>query len=166
MLKVRGTQMSAETGLKARSRADLTAAMKARDTAVTGTLRMVLAAITNAEVAGDTAKQLTDDEILTVLGKEAKKRHESVEIYRNAGRDELANKESAEAEIIEAYLPAQLSDDELSAIVAAEVASMTSSSGEAVGVKQMGLVIKAVKAKAGAQADGSRVAAAVKAALS
>jgi uncharacterized protein YqeY len=157
--------MGAETGLKAQIRADLTAAMKARDAAVTGTLRMVLAAITNAEVAGDTAKELTDDEIVAVLGKEAKKRHESVEIYRNAGRDELADKESAEAVIIEAYLPAQLSDEELSAIVAGEVASMTSSSGEAVGMKQMGLVIKAVKAKAGARADGSRVAAAVKAAL-
>jgi uncharacterized protein YqeY len=157
--------MSAETGLKAQIRANLTAAMKARDAAVTGTLRMVLAAITNAEVAGATAKELTDDEIVAVLGKEVKKRHESVEIYRNAGRDELADKESAEAGIIEAYLPAQLSDEELSAIVAAEVASMTSSSEESIGMKQMGLVIKAVKAKAGVQADGARVAAAVKAAL-
>jgi uncharacterized protein YqeY len=157
--------MSAETGLKAQIRANLTAAMKARDAAVTGTLRMVLAAITNAEVAGATAKELTDDEIVAVLGKEVKKRHESVEIYRNAGRDELADKESAEAGIIEAYLPAQLSDEELSAIVAAEVASMTSPSEESIGMKQMGLVIKAVKAKAGVQADGARVAAAVKAAL-
>lgn len=157
--------MSAETGLKAQIRANLTAAMKARDAAVTGTLRMVLAAITNAEVAGATARELTDDEIVAVLGKEVKKRHESVEIYRNAGRDELADKESAEAGIIEAYLPAQLSDEELSAIVAAEVASMTSSSEESIGMKQMGLVIKAVKAKVGAQADGARVAAAVKAAL-
>lgn len=157
--------MTAETGLKARIRADLTAAMKARDADVTGTLRMVLAAITNAEVAGDTAKELSDDEIVAVLGKEAKKRHESVEIYRNAGRDELADRESAEAGIIEAYLPAQLTDEELAAIVAAEVAGMTSSSGAAPTMKQMGLVIKAVKAKAGAQADGSRVAAAVKAAL-
>lgn len=158
--------MTHETGLKAQIRADLTAAMKARDTVVTGTLRMVLAAITTAEVAGDTAKELTDDEIIAVLGKESKKRHESMEIYRGAGRDELADKESAEAAIIEAYLPAQLTDEELSAIVAAEIASMTSSSGEAVGMKQMGLVIKAVKARAGAQADGSRVAAAVKSALS
>jgi len=157
--------MTHETGLKAQIRADLTAAMKARDTVVTGTLRMVLAAITTAEVAGDTAKELTDDEIIAVLGKESKKRHESMEIYRGAGRDELADKESAEAAIIEAYLPAQLTDEELSAIVAAEIASMTSSSGEAVGMKQMGLVIKAVKTKAGARADGSRVAAAVKAAL-
>ncbi len=156
--------MSADSGLKARIRADLTAAMKARDTTSTGTLRMVLAAITNAEVAGETARELTDDEIIAVLGKEAKKRHESVEIYQNAGRDELADKESAEARIIEAYLPAQLSDAELSQIVSAELARLAES-GEAPTMKQMGIVIKAVKEKAGARADGSRVAAAVKAAL-
>lgn len=155
----------ADSELKARIRADLTAAMKARDTAVTGTLRMVLAAITTAEVAGSTAKELDHDEVVAVLGKEVKKRHESVEIYRGAGRDELADKEAAEAEIIEKYLPAQLTDDDLAAIVASEIAAMTSSSGEAPGPKQMGLVIKAVKEKAGARADGSRVAAAVKAAL-
>lgn len=156
----------ADSELKARIRADLTAAMKARDTVVTGTLRMVLAAITTAEVAGATAKELDHDEVVAVLGKEVKKRHESVEIYRGAGRDELADKEAAEAAIIEQYLPAQLTDDDLAAIVTSEIAAMTSSSGEAPTVKQMGLVIKAVKERAGAQADGSRVAAAVKAALS
>lgn len=155
----------ADSELKARIRADLTAAMKARDTVVTGTLRMVLAAITTAEVAGVTAKELDHDEVVAVLGKEVKKRHESVEIYRGAGRDELADKEAAEAAIIEQYLPAQLTDDDLAAIVTSEIAAMTSSSGEAPTVKQMGLVIKAVKERAGAQADGSRVAAAVKAAL-
>ena len=155
----------ADSGLKARIRADLTAAMKARDAAVTGTLRMVLAAITTAEVAGATAKELSDDEVVAVLGKEVKKRNESVEIYRSASRDELADKEAAEAAIIEQYLPAQLTDDDLAAIVASEIAAMTSSSGEAPTMKQMGLVIKAVKERAGAQADGSRVAAAVKAAL-
>lgn len=156
----------ADSELKARIRADLTAAMKARDTVVTGTLRMVLAAITTAEVAGATAKELDHDEVVAVLGKEVKKRHESVEIYRGAGRDELADKEAAEAAIIEQYLPAQLTDDDLAAIVTSEIAAMTSSSGEAPTMKQMGLVIKAVKERAGAQADGSRVAAAVKAALS
>ncbi len=95
----------------------------------------------------------------------ATERRERTGGEQGAGRDELADKESAEAGIIEAYLPAQLTDEELSAIVDAEIAGMTSSSGEAVGMKQMGLVIKAVKAKAGARADGSRVAAAVKAAL-
>lgn len=157
--------MGEQTGLKAQIRADLTTAMKARDTEVKDTLRMVLAAIINAEVAGSTAKDLTDDEIVAVLGKEVKKRHESAEIYRDAGRDELADKEIAEAEVISTYLPAQLSDGDLAAIVQAELASIAASSGGAPTMKQMGLLIKAVKAKAGAQAEGSRVAAAVKAAL-
>lgn len=152
-------------GLKTRIRADLTTAMKARDTLTTGTLRMALAAITNAEVAGEVAKELTDLEVTAVITKEVKKRHESIEIYRSAGRDELADKESAEAEVLQRYLPQQLSDDELVALVAGVVSSMTQSSGEAPGMKQMGAVIKAVKAKAGAQADGARVATAVKAAL-
>ncbi|MBN9608078.1 MAG: GatB/YqeY domain-containing protein [Actinobacteria bacterium] len=152
-------------GLKTRIRADLTTAMKARDTLTTGTLRMALAAITNAEVAGEVAKELTDLEVTAVITKEVKKRHESIEIYRSAGRDELADKESAEAEVLERYLPQQLSDDELAALVAGVVSSMTEPSGEAPGMKQMGAVIKAVKAKAGAQADGARVATAVKAAL-
>lgn len=153
-------------GLKARIRADLTAAMKARDTLTTGTLRMALAAITNAEVAGDVAKELTDDEVTAVITKEVKKRHESVDIYRSAGRDELADKESAEAKVLESYLPQQLSDDDLRALVAGVVSELAASSGEAPTMKQMGVVIKAVKAKAGAQADGARVAAEVKAALS
>lgn len=155
----------APEGLKARLRADLTAAMKARDTLTTGTLRMALAAITNAEVAGDVAKELNDAEVVAVLTKEVKKRHESVEIYSRAGRNELADKESAEAEILGRYLPAQLSDEELAAIVSGVVAGMTDSAGSAPTMKQMGAVIKAVKEKAGPQADGSRVAAAVKAAL-
>lgn len=158
--------MTHETGLKARIRADLTTAMKAKDAVTKDTLRMVLAAITNAEVAGDTARELTDDEIVAVLAKEIKKRHESIEIYHGAGRDDLADKETAEADVISGYLPVQLTDEDLAGIVAAEIASMTSSSGEAPTMKQMGLVIKGVKAKAGARADGSRVAAAVKAALS
>lgn len=158
--------MSENDGLKARIRANLTAAMKAKDALTKDTLRMVLAAITTAEVAGDTAKQLTDDEIVAVLAKEVKKRHESVDIYRAAGRTELADRESAEAEVIAAYLPQQLSDDELAGIVAGEIETLAASSGEAPTMKQMGVVIKAVKAEAGSQAEGSRIAAAVKAALS
>lgn len=152
-------------GLKPRIRADLTAAMKARDALTTGTLRMALAAITNAEVAGDVAKELTDLEVTAVITKEVKKRHESVEIYRSAGRDELADKESAEADVLARYLPQQLTDDELRAVVAGVITEMTESSGEAPTMKRMGAVIKAVKAKAGAQADGARVAAGVKSAL-
>ncbi|MEO9011399.1 MAG: GatB/YqeY domain-containing protein [Nakamurella sp.] len=157
--------MGEQVGLKARIRADLTAAMKARDTEVKDTLRMALAAIMTAEVAGPTAKDLTDEEIVAVLGKEVKKRHESADIYRGASRDELADKEISEAEVISKYLPAQLSDDDLAAIVQAEFAGMTSPSGDAPSMKQMGLLIKAVKEKTGARAEGSRVAAAVKAAL-
>lgn len=157
--------MGADGGLKAQIRADLTAAMKARDAEVTGTLRMVLAAITTAEVAGSTAKELSDEEIVAVLGKEVKKRHESADIYRGAGRDELADKEIAESNVISKYLPAQLSDEDLADVVQRELASIAQSSAEAPSMKQMGALIKAVKAQTGAQADGSRVAAAVRAAL-
>lgn len=157
--------MSDDAGLKARIRADLTAAMKARDTVTTGTLRMVLAAIMNAEVAGSEARKLTDEDIVSVLTKEVKKRHESAEIYRGASRAELADKEDAESAVIEAYLPEQLSDDALAEIVTGVVAKITQPSGEAPTMKQMGVVIKAVKEKVGSAADGSRVAAAVKAAL-
>ncbi len=153
-------------GLKARLRADLTAAMKARDTTVTGTLRMALAAITNAEVAGKEAVELTDDEVVAVLTKEVKKRHESAEVYAAAGRDELAGKENAEAEILGRYLPAQLTDRELDAVVGEVVAGMTEPGGRAPTMRQMGVVIKTVKDRVGPQAEGSRIASAVKAALS
>lgn len=159
------SDMADAGGLKARIRADLTAAMKARDTLTTGTLRMALAAITNAEVAGDTAKELTDDDVVAVLGKEVKKRHESIDIYRSAGRGELADKERAEAEVLGRYLPQQLSDEELRVVVAGAIAEVTQSSGQAPTMKQMGAVIRAVKEKAGARADGARVAAEVKSAL-
>lgn len=157
--------MSDATGLKARIRADLTAAMKAKDALTKDTLRMVLAAIQTAEVAGATAKELTDDEVVAVLAKEVKKRHESVKIYRGAGRDELADRESAEADVISGYLPQQLTDIELADLVKAEVDALAASTGEAPTMKQMGAVIKTVKAAAGSRAEGSRVAAAVKAAL-
>lgn len=154
-----------EDGLKARLRADLTAAMKARDTVTTATLRMALAAISHAEVAGAEAVQLSDDEVIGVLAKEVKKRHESIDVYSKAGREELAAAERAEAEVLGRYLPQQLSDAELAGLVADVLAGMTSPSGEAPTLKQMGLVIKAVKEAAGSRADGARVAAAVKAAL-
>lgn len=154
-----------DDGLKGRLRADLTAAMKARDTVTTATLRMALAAITNAEVAGAEAVQLSDDEVIAVLAKEVKKRHESIEVYSKAGREELAAAERAEAEVLGRYLPQQLSDAELAGVIADVLESMTEPSGEAPGMKQMGLVIKAAKEAAGSRADGARVAAAVKAAL-
>lgn len=104
------------TTLKAQLRADLTAAMKARDELVKGTLRMTLTAVGNAEVAGTQARELSDDEVLKVIAKEAKKRAESAEAFAAAGREELAAQERAEGEVLARYLPTQLTDDELAAI--------------------------------------------------
>lgn len=149
--------------LKDTIKADLTTAMKARDELSTSTLRMVLAAITNAEVAGDQAVTLDDNQTLAVLQAEAKKRAEAAQIYADAGRTEAAAKERAELGIIERYLPAAMSDDELNAIIADEVAKAKAAGAE--GGKAMGAVVKAVRERAGNGADGSRIAAAVKAAL-
>lgn len=149
--------------LKDTIKADLTIAMKAREELATSTLRMILAAVTNAEVAGDQAITLDDNQILAVLQAEAKKRAEAAQIYADAGRNEAATKERAELTIIERYLPAAMSDDELNAIIADEVAKAKAAGAE--GGKAMGAVVKAVRERAGSGADGSRIAAAVKAAL-
>lgn len=151
--------------LKARLRSDLTAAMKARDPLTLGTLRMALAAIMNEEVAGTAARELSDAEVTTVLAREVKKRKESAEAFEAAGRGELAEKERAESAVISGYLPAQLTDDEVDSLVGEVVAEVTESTGAAPPMKQMGLVIKAVQAKAAGRADGAKIAAAVKAAL-
>jgi len=153
------------TGLKERLRADLTAAMKARDTLTTATLRLALAAITNAEVAGTEAKVLSDAEIITVLNKEVRKRGEAAEAFAGAGRAEQAAKERAEAEVLAGYLPRALSDDEVAGLVREAIDSVTATTGSAPTMRQMGLVIKDVQARAEGRADGSRIAAAVKAAL-
>ena len=152
-------------GLKARLRVDLTAAMKARDPLTTGTLRMALAAVTTAEVAGTTAKELTDQEVTTVLAKEVRKRAEAAEAFAGAGRDELADKERAEAAVLSAYLPTPLTDEQLGALVAEALDAVASDTAGPVTMRQMGQVIKAVQARADGRADGSRIAAAVKAAL-
>ncbi|MBB2893082.1 GatB/YqeY domain-containing protein [Flexivirga oryzae] len=141
-------------------REDMTAAMRARDKVRTGTLRMALAAVTNAEVAGKAAKELTDDEVQQVIAKEAKKRREAAQAYDDAGRTELADTERAELAVLEEYLPKQLSDDELATLVA-DAISETGASGMA----GMGQVMKAVQPKVAGRADGGRVAAAVKQAL-
>jgi len=146
--------------LKDRLRADLTGAMKAHQTQVMGTLRMALAAIGNEEVAGASARQLTNDEEQAVVAREVRKRHESAEIYAGAGRSELADQETAEAAILSAYLPQPLTDQELDAIVTEEVAGLAE-----VSPKAMGQVIKAVNARAKGRADGAVVAAKVKTAL-
>ncbi len=149
-----------ETSLKATVQHDLHDAMRARDKVRSGTLRMALTAITTEEVAGDEARELSDEEILKVLAKEAKKRKEASTAYRGAGRAELADTEDAELAILETYLPAQLDDAELDRIVAEAVASTG-----ATGMPQMGLVMKAAQPVVAGRADGGRVAAAVRKAL-
>jgi hypothetical protein len=149
-----------EQSLKATVQNDLTAAMRQRDQLRVGTLRMALTAITTEEVAGNASRELSDDEVLKVLAKEAKKRKEASAAYAGAGRPELAAQEDAELLILEAYLPAQLSDDELAAIATRAVAQTG-----ATGMAQMGQVMKAAQAEVAGRADGGRVAAAVKAAL-
>lgn len=151
------------TDLKQTIQHDLTAAMKARDTVAVSTLRMALAAITTAEVAGDESVTLDDAAILAVLATEVKRRTESAEIYTGAGREELAAKELAEREVLQRYLPAEMSDDELATIVAAEVAAAAERG--ATGPKAMGAVIAAVRERTAGTAGGGRIAAAVKSAL-
>lgn len=151
------------TSLKDTLKNDLTAAMKSGNELAKSTLRMALSAITNAEVAGDEAVELSDDQIIKVLQSETKKRAESAEVYQQAGRDDAAAKERAEAEILSAYLPAAMSDDELAAVVADEVQKAAASGNS--GMKAMGSVVKAVRERVGSSADGSKIADLVKSAL-
>ena len=155
--------MSTESGLKSRIQADISEALRSGDELLKSTLRMALAAIMNAEVAGAQATVLTDDQIINLLRSEVKKRAESAEIYAAAGRTELATKETQEMAIIETYLPAAMDAAALASIVAQEVANAAANGQE--GPRAMGAVIKAVKERVGAQADGSAIAAAVKSAL-
>jgi uncharacterized protein YqeY len=155
--------MVAVAELKERLRADLTDAMRARDERTVSTLRLALSAITNAEVAGDEQVELSDEQVTTLLASEVKKRNDTATIYDQNGRPDAAAKERGEIEILQRYLPAALSDDELHAIVDEEVARAASDG--VTGGKAMGTVIKAVKGRAGASADGARIAALVKAAL-
>lgn len=143
---------SSQPQLKARLRRDLSAAMKARDDLTTATLRMTLTAITNEEVAGKTARELADDEVLRVLTREAKKRREAAEAYDAAGRDELAARERAEGEVLAGYLPAQLSDADLADLVRAAVAESGASD-----IRQLGAVMKLVQPRVAGRADGKRV---------
>jgi len=149
--------------LKETIKADLTTAMKSGDETGRSTLRMALSAITNAEVAGDQAVELSDDQVVAVLQAEAKKRSEAAEIYSGAGRADAAQKELAELAVLERYLPAAMGEDEIRAVVAEEVAAAAAAGNS--GPKAMGLVVKAVRARVGASADGAVVAGLVKAAL-
>lgn len=138
--------------LKSRLHADLNAAMKARDELTTATLRMALTAITTEEVAGKQARELTDDEVLKVLTREAKKRREAAEAFDTAGRSELADRERAEGAVLDTYLPSQLDDAELRELVRAAIAE----SG-ATAPNQLGAVMRVVVPRVAGRADGKRV---------
>lgn len=145
------------TRLKDQLQADLTAAMKARDELRSATLRMVLTAVRTEEVAGKTARELSDDEVVAVLTREAKKRREAAEAYDGGGRPERAERERAEGVVIDGYLPAQLTDDELRQLVAAAIAE-----AGAEGPRAMGQVMKVLTPRTAGRAEGSRVAAEVR----
>jgi uncharacterized protein YqeY len=143
--------------LKGRLEEDLHTAMKARDELVTSTLRMAITAVRTAEVAGAAARELTDDEVLAVLSREAKKRREAATAFAEAGRAEQAGKERAEEEILARYLPSQLSDQEVADLVAKALAG-----GGFEGPKSMGPAMKAAQAAVAGRAEGGRVAAEVR----
>jgi uncharacterized protein YqeY len=145
------------TTLKARLQSDLTTAIKGRDELTAATLRMALTAIRTEEVAGKQARELSDDEVITVLGREAKKRREAAEAFASGGRPDRAEREIAEGTVLDAYLPAQLSDDELRAVVTAAIADTG-----AEGPRAMGQVMKVVTPQVKGRAEGSRVAAEVR----
>lgn len=146
--------------LKATLQHDLHAAMRAREEVRVATLRMTLTAISNEEVSGTTARELTDEETLKVVAKEAKKRKESATAYRDAQRPELADREEAELAVLEGYLPEQMGDEELTAIVDRAIEQVGATS-----MAQMGQVMKLAQGEAAGRADGGAIAARVKARL-
>jgi uncharacterized protein len=150
----------AMTTLKSKLQEDLSGAIKGRDELRSATLRLTLAAITQQEVAGTEKRELSDDEVLKVIAKEAKKRREAAEAFAKGGRPEQAEREEAEGRVLAEYLPRQLSDEELESIVAEAVAQATGAGAE--GPRAMGQVMKIVKPKVDGLAEGGRVAAAVK----
>jgi uncharacterized protein len=144
-------------GLKESLQNDLTTAIRGRDELTAATLRMALTAITTEEVAGKQARTLSDEEVLTVLGREAKKRRESATAFDDAGRRELADRERAEGEVLARYLPEQLTDDEIASLVLDVITELG-----AAGPQAMGQVMKAVQPRVAGRAEGGRVAAEVK----
>jgi uncharacterized protein YqeY len=149
--------MGLMSALKERLRNDLSAAIKARDEVRTRTLRMALTAVTNEEVAGKQARELSDDEIVKLLIREAKKRREAADAFADAGRTEQAAAERAEGDVIGTYLPEQMSDQELTDLVAAAITETGAAEPRA-----MGQVMKVVRPKVGDRAEGGRIAAEVK----
>ena len=149
--------MDAMAALKDRLRGDLTTAMKARDEVTVRTLRMALTSVSKEEVAGTTARELSDDEVLTVLTREAKRRREAADAFAAAGRDEQAEAERAEGAVLDAYLPARLSDAELGELVATAIEETGASTP-----RDMGQVMKALTPRVAGRAEGGRVAAEVR----
>ena len=147
-------------GLKETLQSDLTEAIRSRDELTSGTIRMVLTAITNEEVSGKTARTLSDAEIITVLSRESKKRREAAEAFADAGRADRAAQEKSEGEVIARYLPEQLSEDEIKKLIADAIVT----SG-ATGPAGMGVVMKLVSPQTAGKADGGMVSSLVKAAL-
>ncbi|MFH8369236.1 GatB/YqeY domain-containing protein [Streptomyces sp. NPDC018031] len=148
------------TTLKSRLQDDLTVAIKARDELRSSTLRLTLTAVQKEEVAGDTARELSDAEVEKIIAREAKKRREAAEAFAQGGRPEQAERERAEGEVLADYLPKQLTDEELDALVAEAVREAAAAGAE--GQRAMGAVMKIVNPKIAGRAEGGRVAAAVK----
>ncbi|WP_066955227.1 GatB/YqeY domain-containing protein [Streptomyces lushanensis] len=151
------------TSLKSKLKEDLIEAIRARDELRSATLRLTLSAITKEEVSGTTARELSDDEVQKVIAKEAKKRREAAEAFTQGGRPEQAERERAEGVLLDAYLPKQLTDEELVAIVAQAVEEAKAAGAE--GPRAMGAVMKIVNPKVAGRAEGGRVAALVKQSL-
>ena len=147
-------------GLKERLQSDLTEAIRSRDELRSGTIRMVLTAITNEEVSGKSARVLTDAEIITVLSREAKKRREAADAFKDAGHADRSQRETDEGKVITEYLPEQLTEDDVKKIIADAIAE-TGATGPA----GMGVVMKAIQPKVAGKADGGTVSSLVKAAL-
>lgn len=157
------TSPTNEPTIKPRLREAMTAAMKARDEVSLAALRQALSEIAVVETAGDEAVVLTDEQVLAVLAVEVRKHHETADAFVTAGRAEQEDHARAHAAVLEAYLPAALSDDDLLRIIGEEIAAAAATGAE--GMKAMGRVVSAVRAKAGPTADGAKIAALVKAAL-
>jgi uncharacterized protein YqeY len=150
--------------LKDQLKKDLTDAIKSHNQVISGTLRMALTAVTNEEVSGKESRELSDTEVLSVLTKEAKKRRESVDAYMQANRKDLADKESAELTVLEKYLPAALSEQELEEIIAKAITEATNQG--AIGMKAMGIVMKIIQPQTVGRVDGTLLANKVKEKLS
>lgn len=152
--------MTSDVSLKGKLQSDLNVAIKSRNTVVAETIRMVLSAITNEEVAGKEKRELSDAEVITVLTREAKKRREAAEAFENGGRADRAAAERAEGEVIASYLPEQLTEDDIKKLIAETIAAVG-----AAGPSDMGKVMGSLKAKVAGKADGALVSSLVKEAL-